>query len=320
MAAGVGEANVTVKQEPGEFVDIEAKIIELCNENPKGITDGVISESIPGISVQQRVKAINRLLSTGNIELLKSGAKLLYRSKDSSAGSKTRGFDVEEKLIFQIIENAENKGIWIRDIRYKCNLLMTQVNKVLKSLESKKLIKAVNSVSAGKKKVYMLYNLEPDASVTGGAWYSDQDFEAEFVDILNQQCFKFLNQKYEQAQEMKVDPLLKRNRSYASSHEVWKYIAELGISKVTLSIQDIETILNTLIYDGKAEMIIVSDSSTTSSDMGMVQKKLFRAVKPLIPVPGLMRVPCGVCPVVKNCYPGGKVSPQTCIYLKEWLE
>lgn len=41
----------------------------------------------------------------------------------------------------------------------------------------------------------MLYNLEPDASVTGGAWYSDQDFEAEFVDILNQQCFKFLNQK-----------------------------------------------------------------------------------------------------------------------------
>ena len=32
---------------------------------------------------------------------------------------------------------------------------------------------------------------------------------------------------------MKVDPLLKRNRSYASSHEVWKFIAELGISKVT---------------------------------------------------------------------------------------
>ena len=41
----------------------------------------------------------------------------------------------------------------------------------------------------------MLYNLEPDASVTGGAWYSDQDFESEFVDILNQQCHKFLLQK-----------------------------------------------------------------------------------------------------------------------------
>ena len=41
----------------------------------------------------------------------------------------------------------------------------------------------------------MLYNLEPDRSVTGGAWYSDQDFESEFVDVLNQQCFKFLEQK-----------------------------------------------------------------------------------------------------------------------------
>lgn len=41
----------------------------------------------------------------------------------------------------------------------------------------------------------MLYNLEPDRTVTGGAWYSDQDFESEFVEVLNQQCYKFLVQK-----------------------------------------------------------------------------------------------------------------------------
>ena len=41
----------------------------------------------------------------------------------------------------------------------------------------------------------MLFNLEPDQSVTGGSWYSDQDFESEFVDVLNQQCFKFLQQQ-----------------------------------------------------------------------------------------------------------------------------
>ena len=52
---------------------------------------------------------------------------------------------------------------------------------------------------ASKKKVYMLYNLEPDRSITGGAWYSGQDFESEFVEVLNQQCFKFLQQKGENA-------------------------------------------------------------------------------------------------------------------------
>jgi len=130
---------VEIKQEVlDDYVDIEAKVVELCKENVKGITDSTIQDALPGITVQQRVKAINRLLSTGQIELLKSGAKLLYRFKDSQAPSKTKGFEIEEKLIYQIIENADNKGIWIRDIRFKSNLPMTQVNKVLKSLESKK--------------------------------------------------------------------------------------------------------------------------------------------------------------------------------------
>ena len=86
-------------------------------------------------------------------------------------------------------------GIWIRDIRNKSNLGLTQVNKILKVLESKRLIKAVKSVQASKKKVYMLFDLVPDESVTGGAWYCDQDFETEFVDVLNQHCLRFLQQK-----------------------------------------------------------------------------------------------------------------------------
>ncbi len=51
------------------------------------------------------------------------------------------------------------------------------------------------TIQASKRKVYMLFNLQPDRSVTGGAWYSDQDFEAEFVEVLNQQCYKFLQDK-----------------------------------------------------------------------------------------------------------------------------
>lgn len=58
-----------------------------------------------------------------------------------------KGADNEEKIVYKIIEEAGNKGIWIRDIRFKSNLNMTQLNKVLKSLETKKIIKAVKSVS-----------------------------------------------------------------------------------------------------------------------------------------------------------------------------
>jgi len=310
-------ADVVIKQEAVDAVDLEERVVELCKANPKGITDQLISQDMPNIPPQQRVTAINRLLSMGRIELLKSGTQLLYRYKDAQAATKTKGFDLQEKLVYQIIEEAQNKGIWIRDIRFKSNIQMTQVNKIVKNLESKKLIKAVKSVAASRKKVYMLFNLEPDITVTGGAWYSDQDFESEFVEVLNQQCYKYLEQKAEQAEKMNLDPLAKRNASYSSCYDVWKYISELGISKVQLSEGDIETILNTLVFDGKAEMSLVADGSSGSSSSG--QRKLFRVLRPLLPVTGLMRTPCGVCPVSDQCRDGGPISPSKCIYMKDWL-
>ena len=109
--------------------------------------------------------------------------------------SKTKGFEKEEKLVYQIIEDNGNRGIWIRDIRMKSNLPNLQVSKVLRTLESKKLIKSVKSVAAPRKKVYMLFDLVPDETLTGGAWYSDQEFETEFVDILNLKCLQYLQQK-----------------------------------------------------------------------------------------------------------------------------
>ncbi|XP_078671611.1 DNA-directed RNA polymerase III subunit RPC6-like [Branchiostoma floridae x Branchiostoma belcheri] len=308
---------VVIKQESVEPVELESRVIELCQETPKGITDALIMKHMPMVTAQQRASAINRLLSTGRIDVLKGAGGLIYRLKDSQGTNVIKGADNQEKLVYQIITDAGNKGIWIRDIRYKCNIMITQLNKILRNLESKKLIKSVKSVAASKKKVYMLFNLEPDQSVTGGAWFSDQDFESEFVEVLNQQCFKFLQQKATAAKEAKQGPIAQRNASYASSKEVCKFITELGISKVQLSVADIETILNTLIYDGKVEMTVVASQSSSVEDS---QTKLYRAVAPIMQPAGLMRIPCGVCPVFDRCHEGGAVSPSTCVYMKDWLE
>nr|XP_042132324.1 DNA-directed RNA polymerase III subunit RPC6 isoform X1 [Peromyscus maniculatus bairdii] len=279
----MAEVKVKVQPPDADPVEIENRIIELCHQFPHGITDQVIQNEMPHIEAQQRAVAINRLLSMGQLDLLRSNTGLLYRIKDSQNAGKMKGSDNQEKLVYQIIEDAGNKGIWSRDIRYKSNLPLTEINKILKNLESKKLIKAVKSVAASKKKVYMLYNLQPDRSVTGGAWYSDQDFESEFVEVLNQQCFKFLQ------------------------------------TKVELSMEDIETILNTLIYDGKVEMtIIAAKEGTVGSVDGHM--KLYRAVNPILPPTGLVRAPCGLCPVFDDCHEGGEISPSNCIYMTEWLE
>ena len=87
-------------------------------------------------------------------------------------------------------------------------------------------------LQAGKKKFYMLYHLEPDVSLTGGAWYSDQGFDSDFVDALNQACMRFLMTKRRNAKELIGGPLVVNNHSYASATEVCKFINELGLSKV----------------------------------------------------------------------------------------
>ena len=55
---------MVIKQEAVDAVDLEERIVSLCKENPKGVTDQLVQQGMPGIAAQQRVTAINRLLST----------------------------------------------------------------------------------------------------------------------------------------------------------------------------------------------------------------------------------------------------------------
>lgn len=208
-----------------------------AQQNPEGLSNNDISQLIPNVSVEQRVASINKLLQQGQLEILTKNNSLIYRYKDPvKSASAPKGVDNEEKIVYSIIEEGGNKGIWIRDIRVKSNLIMTQLNKILKNLETRKLIKAVKSVNASKKKVYMLYNMEPDRTVTGGAWYQDQDFESEFVDVLNQQSLRFLQLRLENAKKLNDGPITTKKMSCCTVKQVHTFISELGISKVCLAI------------------------------------------------------------------------------------
>lgn len=73
------------------------------------------------------------------------------------------------------MEVVEDEGMWKRVVSYSSNLPLTEINKILKNLVSKMLITGRKSVMAFKKKGFLLYNLQPDLSVTDGALYKDQE-------------------------------------------------------------------------------------------------------------------------------------------------
>ena len=133
-------------------VTIENKIIELVTEFPQGVSDKVLLANMPTVDPKARAMVINKLLMAEKIDLFNGKDGLLYRRREPSKAGAISG-DQEEKVVFRIIEGAGNIGVWIRDIRAKSNLGQTQLNKVLKSLETKNLIKSVKSVNASKKKV-----------------------------------------------------------------------------------------------------------------------------------------------------------------------
>ncbi|KAL1461926.1 hypothetical protein WDU94_013788 [Cyamophila willieti] len=290
-------------------VDLQRVLAEIKAGGSEGITDDVIQQKIPDLTVEKRLQIFNKLIAQGLLDIFHKGETLLYKVKDPVINEKLKDSDNEEKVVYKIIEEAGNKGIWMRDIRFKSNLMPTQLNKILKQLETKKIIKAVKSVAASKKKVYMLYDLEPDRSLTGGTWYQDQDFEVEFVDVLNQQCYRFLQLKKEKTANNQNGPQVAQRLACATPKEVRKFITDLGISKVELSEEDIRTILETLLFDGKIEQINNIDGSV-----------MYRAVTPYIAVAGISTSPCGVCPVFKNCSFQSTVNPSKCDYLTDWLK
>ena len=62
---------------------------------------------------------------------------------------KVRGLQGEERLVLQEIRAAGNKGIWTRDLRFHTALDTKTITKILKTLEQKRLVKAVTSIMVG---------------------------------------------------------------------------------------------------------------------------------------------------------------------------
>lgn len=334
-----------------EVSAIKTEVMHLVQAYDNGISECELARTMSSTDGQRRAVAINALMNEGKIMLCKRGSELIYRAQDNRVNanhSALLGANVEEKLVYRVVESAGSKGIWHREIRNQTKLPMNLMSKILKNLETKKLIKAVKSVTASKKKLYMLYGIEPDKTVTGGAWYSGTEFEAEYVQVLYEQCYQFVKKHLVSSEESK-DFVESRKSSLVSSAEVRDYIKKLKVSTIELSLQDIETVLETIVFDGLIEKISVANeqcpslsaastktktivessvpvktekSMTTSDEEELDTENVthfYRALPKVVNSTGVMRSPCGHCPYVQECRPNAVINPDSCLYIERWF-
>lgn len=246
--------------------------------------------------------ALNGLLQRGKIRIFQAAnsSDPVYKLVTDEEMEKLKGLTPECMLVYRIVEGTQRDGAWSKSLKIQSKLQTANLQKVLKVLEQKQLIKAFKSVLAKNKRYYILFHLEPALEHQGGVGYGpDLEFDRIFVDTLSDECYHFI-----------------LNAGFASLEQIRTFIKEAGISHVELQSDDVQKLVETLIYDGKVEEM----RNPNAASKRISAPILYRPARVQLPVNGFSRTPCAKCPVFDLCGPTGDITPGTCIYLTEWLD
>ncbi|KAJ1731107.1 34-kDa subunit of RNA polymerase III (C) [Coemansia biformis] len=299
--------------------DVDEEIYSLALSRKDGVDNDTIEEKMPHLPAEALANAINRLLRVGKIELVQIGTLTLYKGVSMAELELTSKMNEEDRLIYKLIENSGNEGIWVRTLKLKSNLPQTIVNRSLKQLEAQDIIKSVKSVKHPTRKLYMLSTVSPSADITGGPWFTDQEMDTDFIDQLAKQCHHLIYAySYPRHNPAMVYPV--SHMGYPTASQIKRFISDNRVSTVELTTENIEELLTMLIYDGKIERIAPALDVDRGLRAGAGKPDwMYRALRIADKDSPLTDIPCGRCPVASRCSGSGAITPAKCSYLAKWL-
>ncbi|RXW25206.1 hypothetical protein EST38_g678 [Candolleomyces aberdarensis] len=206
-----------------------------------------------------RQNALNFLLAVGLFKSLKdSKGNISFRAVSKGELVATKELSGEENLVLSHIKHSANEGIWTKHLKAKTNLHQTVIDRCLKTLIQKRLIKRVPSVQHPTRKIYMLEGLEPSIALTGGPWYTDNELDTEFIQHLMDACYKFIHDmsfpKRREAPEGALYPI-SNAPGYPSAQSIRNSLRKARLTETDLSVEHVEALLNVLVLDGKIEKL-----------------------------------------------------------------
>lgn len=205
-----------------------------------GVSNSALKQRFGAALYLKLAPIINKLTAESRLSMSKSATgELSYSLVDEDVAEKFTGLDLSARMVYQVIEKAGDMGIWTKDIRLQTSIQQQALNKIFKALESRRLIKPVKSVTAKAKKLYMLAHLTPSKELTGGVWYSDLEFDHEFINELRTfliACVRHLN-----------------GGQGVTLTEIRSKMLAANVSRVQLSLEEVEQLVSTLVYDYRIE-------------------------------------------------------------------
>jgi DNA-directed RNA polymerase III subunit RPC6 len=99
------------------------------------------------------------------------------------------------------------------------------------------------------KKFYMLHEVEPSVELTGGAWYTDDELDVEFIDQLASQLHRYIASRSRPKSPTAILPSAYAH--YPTLSSVCAWLRSSQITTVELAPGDVQSLLDRLVYDGK---------------------------------------------------------------------
>ncbi|KAK5133994.1 hypothetical protein LTR08_006999 [Meristemomyces frigidus] len=128
---------------------------------------------------------VQELVNHSLLRLSKLDRALCWSTRPRDAATAISRLNADEKLVYSYVEDAHQKGIWLRELKKRTNINPNAVTKAMNKLENAHLIKSVKNIRAPAQKTYMLYHLVPSDDVTGGSFFDAGDLDESLIDELS---------------------------------------------------------------------------------------------------------------------------------------
>ncbi|KAI6094996.1 RNA polymerase Rpc34 subunit-domain-containing protein [Pisolithus sp. B1] len=218
-----------------------------------------------------RTAAINFLLGTGMFKVMATaGGVTAFRVVAKNEIEIKKDMSPEEAMVLGHIQASGNEGIWTKHLKAKTELHQTVIDRCLKSLAQKQLVKSIKAVRHPTRKIYMLAHLEPSVELTGGPWYTDNELDAEFIKLLSSACLHYIRDRSFPKQNSKR---LAQNQirlyaigaapSYPSAQQIQHFLSKSKITETELGVEHVEMLLRVLELDGEIEKVPFHSASSS---------------------------------------------------------
>ncbi|CAN8277340.1 unnamed protein product [Cochlearia groenlandica] len=228
----------------------------------------------------------------------------MSKRKRPETKSLTNGLNVEEKKVYDIILNKKGMGATTFELKIETSLLPTIITRTLTSLKKLGRIKEVQNMNNKGIKHFVAIEFEPSKELTGGDWYKDGTLDLSKIEDLKLKCLA----------------ILEKNKKRVVTLDV---MCRYFVDQESLSKDQTKEILKNLVLDNVI-MEVKSNglNEFSATRIGEICYRLTgkKSGNGEARAGGLASIPCGACPHIGLCSPGGVISPTNCSYFKKWLE